>query len=174
MLDPFFTIDPGITGTGWAYFVPIADSAIDSVSFGNIVPRSTKTEDYIARSSEIVHELRYVVSTICKLTFNWPVFIEEPSYMGGAKQYVGQTAAESGSLVKLVWHYGRIWQALSDRGHKITPIPVNTWKGQLPKNISHNRIKALADKHKLNGMSDSAKDHALDAIGIGFHILGIK
>ena len=170
---PFITIDPGITGTGWAYFNPKYQQL--PITYNNVYPAvSLAKEDHTVRSTNVVQQLIHEITTITKASSDGinTVYIEKPSYMGGAKHYTGQVAAQSGSLVKLVFHYGRIWQAFSERNFKIIPIPVSKWKGQLPKDISHIRIKQIM-KRLHSRQTKLIEDHSLDAVGIGFYLLGV-
>lgn len=93
------------------------------------------------------------------------VLIEEPSFF---QSEGGQTCARSGGLVKLVASYGALL-CMIERVHHIPvePIPVNDWKGQLPKHITAKRIKDI-----LGDTFPIESSHVYDAVGIGLYAKG--
>lgn len=93
------------------------------------------------------------------------VLIEEPSFF---QSEGGQLCARSGGLVKLAVSYGALL-CMIERAHHIpvVPIPVNDWKGQLPKSVTLKRIENVIGKKFL--LSDT---HVCDAIGIGLYAKG--
>ena len=140
-----FTIDPGISGTGWALW-----DDEGKLKFSGVItpPARFKWED----KCQIV---------IKQLMTKWrgarEVYVEFPAMMGGGR---GVVTASSGALVKLTILVGMIMNEFSAK-----PITVASWKGQLPKEIVEKRVKELLPKCK-------AKSHAIDAIGIGLYIQG--
>ena len=92
------------------------------------------------------------------------------SYMENAKVMKsgkGIVAADSGATVKLATTIGRIMQILVGEGCKVQLIEVAKWKGTLPKEVCERRIRRL-----LPRLPEKHSDHAIDAIGIGLHMLG--
>lgn len=141
------TIDPGISGTGWAVF---SKQFVTPIAHGIIYPKE----------KEISKKFNYIVSylqLIVKKMGVRQVYIEFPSYFQSAG---GRVTAASGALVKLSNLVGAIMFALEAK-----PIKVAQWKGQLPKEVVIKRIKKILPNCK-------AKSHDWDAIGIGLYVLG--
>ncbi len=141
------TIDPGMTGTGWA----IWDNG-RLQRYGVITPpKNFKWQD---KCLCVVKQLRALGWT---MEGRQEAYVEQPALMGGAK---GDVTARSGGLVKLTLLVGMIMNELDAKG-----VEVRDWKGQLPKEVVEKRVRELLPKCK-------AKSHAIDAVGIGLYILG--
>jgi hypothetical protein len=140
-----FTIDPGIAGTGWAYFIH------GKLRYHGVLTPPTKLT-WQEKSNWIVRQLKNLAPK------NGVVCVEQPALFGGAK---GSVTASSGSLVKLTLLVGRIMQELNAEG-----IEVREWKGQLPKAVVEKRIRVILP-------NCTAKSHDWDAIGIGLYKLGV-
>jgi hypothetical protein len=95
---------------------------------------------------------------VCAVACEWA------RYMGSGG---GSAVAESGSLVKLI-HVTSLFAATAvKRGVAFLPVPVNLWKGQLPKKIVAQRIRLVLPKR-----SRRYKSHMWDAVGIGLWLKG--
>lgn len=81
----------------------------------------------------------------------------------------GQTAIESGSLVKLSMSAGALACAVCSGASSVEYVKPQQWKGQLPKSVVEKRIKRKL--HKVQGI-DQIKSHAVDAVGIGLYGMG--
>lgn len=76
--------------------------------------------------------------------------------------------ARRGDLVKLVMVVGSIVGILSTGCYEIILIPVNRWKGQLPKDVVNKRVERFYGSNNCKGF----KTHAWDAVGIGLYYKG--
>lgn len=138
----YLTIDPGITGTGWAQW----DKDWNLKRWGVYKPRQTST----TKKEEIVDFIKQKAPGLSK------VWVEEPEFF---QSKGGMVTARSGALVKLTVLVGMIIQATG-----ATPIKVRDWKGNLPKDVVIKRI------HKITGQWFLS--HDADAVGIGLYISG--
>lgn len=155
------SIDPGGTGTGIAFWksrtwdkleLPVRCEIIEPVLEGEW------HEKVCDVAGQIKQLLQYEIIS--------EAYIEQVGYFDS---HVGQAAARSESMEKLVTAYGAILYALSFCADKIITIPVNTWKGQLPKKVVENRILSLLPE--IKGFPNFSS-HAIDAVGIGLYAKG--
>lgn len=144
------TIDPGLSGTGYAVW----DEDWNLLSNG-VVNGGNKKKGYQI-ISELSKKLKDYTFYIAK------VFIELPAKFSGAK---GEMVANQGGLVKLSMFAGSLEQKFLDMGYDVVMVPVIKWKGQLPKEVVIKRIKRLLPKAQ-------ATSHDWDAIGIGLYLKG--
>jgi hypothetical protein len=145
------TIDPGISGSGYA----IWDSRWKLVAHGVLTSSSSpmwelKAYDLMQQFQEVVEEHNCVEG-----------YIEMPALFGSVG---GLVTANSGALVKLAWFVGMVCGGLKSNC-PLKPIGVNLWKGQLPKEIVILRIKRILPRC-------AATTHDWDAIGIGLYLKG--
>lgn len=155
----FIAVDPGITGTGWAVFDNLGDYPIAC----GVMNKSAKDGDWIGTLHRFVAEMSGVLDKYeCS-----KMVCELPQHFDSA---LGQAAAVSGDIVKLSCVVGAyatiIWQAKG----VFSPVKVNDWKGQIPKDVTIKRINKL-----LPNLLDRVqpKSHDWDAIGIGLHEKGL-
>lgn len=150
------TIDPGLSGTGYAYFyegqLKICRQIIPD-------PKMTMEDKAFTIKTMILQAIAYFDIE--------EVFIEYPKVFGGATNYA---IAMRGDIVKLAWLVGYLCGAMrTSKKTRYTLLPVNTWKGQLPKNVVENRVRKVYpvsnDKMKIEG-------HAIDAVGMGLYLQG--
>lgn len=145
------TIDPGISGTGYA----IWDSRWKLLHHGVLLPPASLLWELKAYNL-IEQLLGLVTSNSCV-----EGYIEMPQLFQSAG---GLVTANSGALVKLSWFVGMVCGGL--RPHcPLRPVEVNQWKGQLPKEVVIRRIQRVLPSCK-------ATSHDWDAIGIGLYIKG--
>ena len=138
------TIDPGISGTGWAVW----DRNWKLLKHGVIFASSAlswepKTMQITDRLYDVC--IRHNVSEM---------HIEYPAVFGGAG---GAMVAGKGDIVKLAFFVGHVCAGLQVPFHL---VEVRQWKGQLPKDVVIRRIKKILPDVK-------ATSHDWDAIGIG-------
>jgi Holliday junction resolvasome RuvABC endonuclease subunit len=143
------TIDPGLAGTGYA----IWNQQWDLMGHGVLTCKSAK--NIYQQLHFYGMKIKEVVDDCCSDM----MYIEYPAFFQSAK---GSVTAAGGGLVKLTILVGYL-SAILDIEFRF--VEVNKWKGQLPKNVIINRIKAI-----YPGIQ--AKTHAWDAIGIGLYIKG--
>lgn len=141
------TIDPGISGTGYAVWQDdiLKDHGVITYGYG----------DWYCKTQAIAKKL----STYANFYKIKKAHIEYPAKFGGAG---GDMVAAAGDLVKLAFFVGYTTNAL---GCPVELVEVIKWKGQLPKEIVKQRIKKLIPNCK-------ATSHDFDAIGIGLYTLG--
>lgn len=140
------TIDPGISGTGWALW-----SGWVLIKTGIITP-----PDALSWESKMTFVMGALKNIIEHYDFI-EVHVELPKQFGGVR---GMATSGKGSLTKLTLLVGAIMFNFQAK-----PVPVNDWKGQLPKEVVEKRVKDILPKCK-------AKSHAIDAVGIGLYIQG--
>lgn len=91
----------------------------------------------------------------------WPTFMEFDK---------GQASARSGALIKLAVAVGRTWGACVECAVDFRPVEIAAWKGQLKKSAVELRVRRLIGAKVMERLG--VKGHAVDAVGIGLHILG--
>jgi hypothetical protein len=153
-------VDPGIKGTGWAFFQSIAPST-GPEAYGVL---HGKGEEWVSRCHSLSQSFKRLLET-----FNpKQTVIEFPGlWLSG----VSMASASSGDLFKLAYLVGNF-------GELVTRIPRNTqvplpvliapqkWKGQLPKEVVIRRILAIWPHLK------DIKNHEADAVGMGLAAQG--
>lgn len=148
----WMTVDPGISGTGWAVF---RDAKLHKWG----VIRSYEPT-WTSKAKDIVKQLRALEWKYLRDAEQRykTVYCEWPSnFTGSAK---GLAALNSGSILKLSYLIGKI----SSLPVYLKLVSVQQWKGQLPKEVT----KARAEKYfKRTGF----KSHDADAVGIGQYVL---
>lgn len=152
-------IDPGLSGTGWA----VLDDGGNLVLSGVLNFTSGK-EEWQKRA------IKYgkVVGEICKVAMVDLVGIEYPAFFNSAG---GTMVAKKGDLLKLTFLVGIIYSYVRrHQGIKVLLVPVNEWKGQLPKEIVVMRIIRKLGKKQTKKL----KSHDWDATGIALHLSGVK
>lgn len=149
----YITIDPGLTGTGYAIWE--TDWAL--VENGVYTPKVAKPLPQ--KRIDICESLIYT----CSKHNVKHAYIEYPQMFGGNK---GSMVAAKGDLVKLAALVGYISGCLAINNIKVWDVTVIEWKGQMTKEAVINRIKRLIPYVK-------AKSHDYDAIGIGLYIKGV-
>lgn len=143
------TVDPGIIGTGYAVWA--RDWSL--ISWGQIQPRKDRTLEQ--RSSLILSTLKMLIMKYTAME----LYIEYPAVFSGK---LGIAIAKRGDIVKLAFVTGIIcgisWK-------RFNLVPVNKWKGQLPKEVVKKRINKIFPNYVL-------KDHEYDAVGLGLYLRG--
>lgn len=157
-------IDPGFGGTGWALFdsnsgvcpLPLRAGIITASEIG----QSGDLEDRMIRLSD---RLRRIV-----FTFNRKptvIAIELPKYM---QSPTGHASASSGNLTTLFMAVASCVAVQWQEEIKLKLVPVNDWKGTMPKDLVKKRICK-----KLSCSKSAYSSHEWDAIGIGLYCLGL-
>lgn len=158
------SIDPGFTGTGYAIWKrETFDKLEPPIASGSIVVRTDKLW-WIDAS----HAADTLIS-LCQRYCVYNVYAELPKFMETAG--AGLSAARDGDLVKLTTLFGIIAGRLCDNRVRIfTPVPVQEWKGNMPKDICNQRILG-----RFNGTWKpvTKTTHEVDAVGIGLYVKGL-
>lgn len=156
--DRVLLVDPGIGGTGWAYWLEITRPGEASLPFlsGSKTPKKTgfdAVENLWAWFDGVVDVLRPKI-----------VVIEYPELWSSSG--LSQGSAAKGDLFKLTYLIGGFGRIVAERTRK-APVLVSPtkWKGQLPKRVVNARIKLSLGKKYGN--------HESDAVGIGLAIQGV-
>lgn len=89
------------------------------------------------------------------------VIIEKPQLWGA---YKSVASAQSGALLSLHILVGALFWHFNKRLFETHLIPVSTWKGQLPKEVTKKRMEA---KYKVK----FATDDESDAVGLGTYYI---
>lgn len=151
-------IDPGIGGTGLAYF-----QKGDEPTYTETLKSQSKTWTTVALN--ITYSLRGVIGGDCPDITPLYVVIEWPSlWSGSAKSY---SAGIKGDLFKLTSLIGMLIHECGAYHYSdgLILLPVADWKGQLSKKAVDARIKRVLGKKYPN--------HVSDAVGMGLFLKGL-
>jgi Holliday junction resolvasome RuvABC endonuclease subunit len=145
------SIDPGLGGTGLAFW---HDSKLRRCGILRCKNDRAPWEQRVKELGEAV------VNAATELNVG-AVAIEYPAFFGSVG---GQMVAARGDLVKLATLVG----FMAGRLHPVPVefIPVNTWKGQLPKDVVEKRLRRMFPKFTSRF---DVRSHMWDAIGVGVH-----
>lgn len=148
------SIDPSVKSCGYS----IWDNR-KLVLFG--IQKGKHPDNWQASGMSIGYELH-------KLAKNLDVqetYCEYPGYFSGGG---GLVTASSGALVKLAWFVGFLNGLFTPELIDFILVPVNEWKGQLPKQVVNQRIKKILGEKACQGFE---KD-IWDAVGIALYKQG--
>lgn len=143
------SVDPGLNGTGWAFFENSRPAEVGTIRTKVKWPESLTD---IAQQVLILVGGLYVDERC----------IEYPSFMSGTAK--STMVASRGDLVKLTMLAGAIAVALAPS----RLVPVNDWKGNMSKAMCETRVSRV-----IGGSGLGLNSHEWDAIGIGlYHLFG--
>lgn len=174
------SIDPGITGTGVAVWMPDewGENSLPFDAF-NIYPSGMLDSFPLwagGLHSAYANDWQSKAEVICAKLANhllkrkhspMIVFCEFPEYMEGVR---GHTAAVSGDLLKMTYLVGKLSEWARNEGSRFIPITPGEWKGNLSKGVVERRICRLMPEAGIQGY----KSHTWDAIGIGLYAKGVS
>lgn len=147
MKKNFLVIDPGIN-TGWAHI-----QGREVVAYGVIRARG---KGFLERHESLMKKFN------AEVLYFYPdekIFIEFPSFQN-------LVAQNTGSIIKLAFIIGRLFEMCKTMEMKAELIPVSAWRGNCPKEILWRRAE------KFFGLPDGIlKDHEGDAVGIGQYLI---
>lgn len=149
-------MDPGSSGTGLTFFRNNKLISSQSINSERCIWRD-KCDEICYKVKAFIH---YQLTS--EITENCQIWCETPEYFDTLK---GNVAAKADSLVKLTTLYGRFWQIAVDFNCLFGTILAKTWKGQLNKLQTANRIEKILGK-------TFATSHETDAVGIGLYLMG--
>lgn len=184
LLTNVLTIDPGLLGTGYAFWESLPTynyhvqqgvtypKAFYPYKTGSIyIPDKISLEDsFIQRSMQYSYEIIRVLQVNLNITELDTIVIEFPQIWQTGKS---MASALDGKLFKLVFLIGVLCKTFNGYNKinafipKIVTVFPNEWKGQLPKEIVINRIKKQLPSLERIG------NHEGDAIGMGLAIQGL-
>lgn len=159
------SVDPGLTGTGYAVWSASAELwrlSRKPTRVGVITPPA---------KLEAMAKLRYLVERLSGLMANEDinrVACELPEFWAGA---FGRAVAARGDLVKLSLVVGAVAALAVERRAVFTTVPVRDWKGNLPKDVVERRIRRRIGDGVCEQLG--IKSHAWDAVGIGLYVKGM-
>ena len=161
------TLDPGLGGTGWAYW-DYQHNQERAPSAVGIVRDKIKNDTLAARCEALASSLVFTLNNFDRLIpasrSSTAVIIEFPQHMASA----AGIAAQAGSVYKLTFLCGYLACSLQPCDvHVVTP---QEWKGQLPKTIIQSRLERVLGKKTCRDLG--IKTHAWDAVGIGLWAMG--
>ena len=153
----YLTIDPGISGTGYALWSSphweLMKTGIYSVSSDKV---TWEHKGHIIAQNIAILCRNYSVRKIC---------IEFPAYFDSSS---GNMVAKRGDSVKLTWMVGMICGIV----YPLKPVlvPVNNWKGQMPKDVVIRRIQKRLGVERCEELG--IKSHMWDSVGVGLFASG--
>lgn len=151
------SVDPGVEG-GYAVWDTLRwELLVPPVECGVIAPQHGSWEQRVNEAWDQLNAVFDVFGGITDMYCEYPMFF-------GAESSV---ATGTGDLLKLMYHVGGIALLAQFKGAKFHPIPVNQWKGQVPKDAMWARIQK-----RYGAACPKARSHARDAIGIGLYVKG--
>lgn len=161
-MSRLLAIDPGINSTGWAFWEKPTRSLFPD-EYGLVqAPLGGTWHDRALSNAKVIAE---------NLRFGWlgphlEVFCEFPAFFASSG---GVASAATGSVHKLAFQVGVYAQVFASRGSSFTPVGVNEWKGQLPKDVVCRRVeKILGPRAGREFRADT-----WDAVGIGLWVKGV-
>jgi hypothetical protein len=153
-----YTIDPGLSGTGYAEWHPSGELRRAGVF-------QEKLEDanrWWVRGGLMAGRL---IRLLLPMRHSNAV-IEFPMYM----ESVAGLAASKGSTLKLAFLIGCYAEAFRRRGCVVQLVTPLDWKGQLPKDVVIRRIHRVISEEDCNAYG--IRSHAYDAVGLGLWVRG--
>lgn len=160
-MKSILSIDPGLTGTGWAAWEPPfrRPSAIGVIKIRN-------KDEWWIRCQQVADE----IATMCDRQ-SW-VVAEFTEYHAAVTSSMGW---KTGDLQRLTFLCGVIAGRVYPT--RFTPVTASGWKGQLPKDVAAARVQKLIGRKAcrrlgLPEIQRRSDTHAWDAVGIGLWALG--
>ena len=151
LLQNVLFVDPGLGGTGWAFYPELSRKEFKKPkSWGALYIPQGLWEDRVDGYGACFYEATR------SLDVNW-LLIEIPNLWGGSAK--SQASASGGNLTKLAYLAGALSQS-------VDAIPIlfypQQWKGQLPKKVTEKRLKRVWPK-----CPKGLVDHTYDALAMG-------
>lgn len=163
------TVDAGITGTGLALWDENRwGLAVPPIAWFVLLPQRKPNPHSHPRWMLKMISISEQVALVMREFRPTETYCELPQYFDSGG---GQRTAKTGALVKLSLCVGVMCECSRLHNSKFVPIPVNVWKGQLPKDVVESRARRLVPA--LNELVPQPNTHAWDAIGIGLYAKGI-
>lgn len=157
------SIDPSINACGWAIHNIKTKKLIEHglISPKRETTKNEKLSSYLDKARHVMNRIRDMLEEFNDGYGSTQLVTEVPSHFGVA----GYLARESGSIYKLTFVCGMI-AALTDDTVCYEP---QAWKGQLKKNVCHNRLDKYYKSQKI--VITELNHNVADAIGIGYFYL---
>jgi hypothetical protein len=160
------SIDPGLTGTGWAYWLHGELKEVGVLKAGGKRDWWLRAADLAEQITELCEEREVGANRSVS------VIAEFTEYHAAATSNMGW---RTGDLQRLTFLCGIIAGAILPRSY--TPITTSGWKGQLPKDVAAKRVEKIVGARRcrhlgLPEIKRRSDTHAWDAVGIGLWALG--
>ena len=168
------SIDPGISGAGWAIWPEDSWTRFCRPLKVGICTHglTAKEESRIPEEERWHRRCQRVVTFLLSVAESHRathIYSEMPTYFAGKS-----VASKKDDIIKLTYQIamleGRTVDSNQYANTEYTLIPVNTWKGQLQKEEVERRIMS-AYQGMLNAYP-TFRSHEFDAVGIGLHAKG--
>jgi len=157
LLRSLYTIDPGLSGTGWARWDVYREGVALRECGVLSEPKEFAGEDWWLRAWGLTARL-----TLAMRPVRGRAYIEFPQYMGGSVKGI---AASKGDTLKLAFLVGCYSIALRKRDIDVHLVIPQRWKGQLPKDVVISRVRRELGDELCQQMN--IRSHAWDAVGLG-------
>lgn len=156
-----FSVDPGLQGTGIAFF---PSSRVACPQWTSVIPRANKG-DWIARARTMTLEVKALLaSEVCAgKNYGRAVFVCEMMEMHQSAR--AQMMWKSGDFQHTLVFIGMMCHAVRKMVHEIKLVKPSEWKGQLPKPVAERRIRKIIGEEVAAELG--IRSHAWDAVGIG-------
>lgn len=162
-LERTLTIDPGLEGTGLAFWVGTRKPITTTLCLNKL----DKKEKFIVRAWKLTQMLETFCFRLQRNNSPLPLetcYIEWPGFWGSSA--ISNTAARKGDLGKLYGLSGMYAYVLQSRGVEVRLLTPQDWKGQLKNEAVVKRVQFI------NGTEYSTQ-HEYDAVGIGLDRAGV-
>lgn len=158
-------IDPGLGGTGWAFYSQISVIFPEKhpLKAGVARPKSNAKTALPIRAKEILSNLCASLETEHDILLPNQVFIEYPEFWSDS--LLSTTAASKGDLIKLTFLSGYLAQYFTRLGAEIVLLTPADWKGQMPKDVMKRRVRRATRRQYA--------EHAWDAVGMALSVQGV-
>lgn len=169
-MNPIWSLDPGLGGTGWAYWNqrrrPAAVGVIrDKCKDDTLANRCAGIAYGLKATMRVEQSTSMLQSDWHRAMLSTHIYIEMPQHMTNVRGI----AAQAGAIYKLTFLVGYLSRAVFPC--TVHTVTVGEWKGQLPKQLVQERIERTLGKKVCRELD--IKTHAFDAVGIGLYANGI-
>jgi len=158
-MKTILAIDPGLQGTGLAFF------SITGLKATSVITVRGRSEDWVTRCEQIVDHVDAWMKV--QVAPARRVVCEMMEHHGSAKSSM---IWRSGDLQRTLVLVGMLAHWARTQDSIVELVPPSEWKGQLPKRIVEQRINKRLGLPLVRQLG--IKTHAYDAVGIGLWALG--
>lgn len=164
--DDVLFIDPGLNGTGWAFFPRVIVGKIEAPKITGVLTSPRNLGSWVERVSDLVCRMRGIT---CSLKPSILVIEMPELWAASSKSFASAVTKnrEPGDLFKLSYLVGGLGE-MARETTTVCPSLVHpcAWKGQLPKLVVMARVqKKYPDMRRI-------RDHECDAIAMGLSAQG--
>lgn len=162
--ERLITLDPGLGGTGWAFWDHLESGLAVAPGQTGCLHPSREEHQSIGNLVQRCYELQGQLESLCIAIQPRSAGVEFPVLFAGSAMSLA--SAGSGDLFKLTCLTGGLLAVLTRyiEVHEIRLLPPAGWKGQMNKKIVGNRVKLA--------IGSTYPNHILDAVGMGLSMIG--